>query len=237
MTEHTTNVIRAMMSRRPIRLCMVMVKLLRRSQSETAAGRMETGRRGHCWWRRTTGSSQVVTSMLDSSLAVVHLGHASNPPTPQSWILVTVAPTINSPLNETSFTPQTRIQLSQSPANRIALRLVDQSVPPVLILWTARSRIYTVVSLEIRAQSLDVDVFYVAADGVLHLDAVPRILERDPLHAVAVLAHHQRGSCRNGARGSSCVCRSGVGARMGVRGCYRRSGRWWVSRSQRRPLR
>lgn len=88
--------------------------------------------------------------MLDG-LAVVHLGHAPDPPTPQSWILVTVAPAINSPLNKASFTPKTRIQLRQRPAHCIALRLVDKPVPPVLVLWAARSWVDTVVRFEFRA--------------------------------------------------------------------------------------
>lgn len=56
MTEHTTNVIRAMVPWGFIWLCMVMMKLLC-SHAAHAAARMD-GRGSRYWWRRSTRSTR-----------------------------------------------------------------------------------------------------------------------------------------------------------------------------------
>lgn len=75
-----------------------------------------------CW---TTGASHVrgVRRRLNC-FAVVDLGHSSNTSTPQSWVLVAIAPTVNSSLNKTSLSTKARIQLGQSPTNSVALSLI-----------------------------------------------------------------------------------------------------------------
>lgn len=123
-----------------------------------------------CW---TTGASHVrCVSRRLNSFAIVDLGHSSNTSAPQSWVLVAVAPTVNSSLNETSLSAQTRIQFSQSPSNSVALSLIYQAVSTVLILTAAGSGINTVLGLEFWAQRINIDRFDVASDSVLHLDAV-----------------------------------------------------------------
>ena len=127
------------------------------------------------WWHPcwTTGASHVrCVSRRLNSFAIVDLGHSSNTSAPQSWVLVAVAPTVNSSLNETSLSAQTRIQFSQSPSNSVALSLIYQAVSTVLILTAAGSGINTVLGLEFWAQRINIDRFDVASDSVLHLDAV-----------------------------------------------------------------
>lgn len=92
-----------------------------------------------------------------NSLAVIDLGHSSYTSAPQSGVLVAVAPTVNGSLNQTSLSTQTRIQLSQSPANSIALSLIDQAVSTVLVLAAASSGVDAVLGLELRAQSINID--------------------------------------------------------------------------------
>lgn len=90
-------------------------------------------------------------------LAIVDLGHSSDASTPQSRVLVAVAPTVNSSLNQTSLPTETRIQLSQSPPNSVAFRLVNQPVATVLILTAAGSGVDAVLRLKFRAQGVHID--------------------------------------------------------------------------------
>jgi hypothetical protein len=112
------------------------------------------------WWHPcwTTGASHVrgVCSRLNC-FAVVDLGHSSYTSAPQSWVLVAVAPTVNSSLNQTSLPTKARIQLGQSPTNRVAFSLVDQAVSTVLVLAAASSGVDAVLGLEFRAQSINID--------------------------------------------------------------------------------
>jgi hypothetical protein len=112
------------------------------------------------WWHPcwTTGASHVrgVCCRLNC-FAVVDLGHSSYTSAPQSWVLVAVAPTVNSSLNQTSLSTKARIQLGQSPTNSVAFSLVDQAVSTVLVLAAASSGVNAVLGLEFRAQSINID--------------------------------------------------------------------------------
>jgi len=112
------------------------------------------------WWHPcwTTGASHVRSvSRRLNSFAIIDLGHSSHTSAPQSRVLVAVAPTVNGSLNETPLSTQTRIQLSESPSDSVALRLVDQAVPTVLILTAASSGVNAVLGLELWAQSINID--------------------------------------------------------------------------------
>ena len=112
------------------------------------------------WWHPcwTTGASHVrgMRRRLNC-FAVVDLGHSSNTSTPQSWVLVAIAPTVNSSLNKTSLSTKARIQLGQSPTNSVALSFVHQTVSTVLVLATASSGVNAILSLEFWAQSINID--------------------------------------------------------------------------------
>ena len=77
-----------------------------------------------------------------------------------------------------------------------------KAVALVLIFGAASARVYTVLSLEVLRELVNVDRLYVATNGVLHLDSVAGILKRDPLYTVLVLSHNKRSSGRNGTRRS-----------------------------------
>jgi hypothetical protein len=79
--------------------------------------------------------------------------------------------------------------LRQCPANRVALGLVVQPIALVLVFGATCARVYAVLSLEVLRQLVDVDRLDIAANGVFHLDAITRVLERYPLHSVLVLPH------------------------------------------------
>jgi hypothetical protein len=134
-------------------------------------------------------------------LPAINLSHAAHPPTAQPRILITIAPAVDSALDETALASQGRVELGQGPANGIALSLVDEPVAAVLVLAAACAWVDAILGLEVLVEGVDVDGFHVAADGVFHLDAVSRVLKGDPLHAVAVLANDERGRGGDGARG------------------------------------
>jgi len=160
-----------------IRVVVVVMELWTTHPTQARFAHVSCSPRAHVsrWWHPcwTTGASHVrCVSRRLNSFAIVDLGHSSNTSAPQSWVLVAVAPTVNSSLNETSLSAQTRIQFSQSPSNSVALSLIYQAVSTVLILTAAGSGINTVLGLEFWAQRINIDRFDVASDSVLHLDAV-----------------------------------------------------------------
>lgn len=154
-----------------------------------------TRRRHPC---RTAGARHVrVMSGVLNSFAVADFGHSPNTSAPQSRILIAISPAVHGSLDQTSLTAKARIQLGQSPSDGVTLCLIDQTVSTVLVLAATCSRIDAVLSLEFLAQSIHVDRLNVASNGVLHLDAVARVLESNPLDSVVVLANNQWGGCWN----------------------------------------
>lgn len=144
-------------------------------------------------------------------LACVHLGHTSNTSASQPGVLVAISPAVDSSLDQAALAAQGRVQLGECPAHRVALGLVLQAVASVLVLGAARAGVDTVLCLELCRELVGIHRLDIASNGVLHLDAIPRILESNPLDAVAVLSDHQGGCCRDGP-GSGV----GVDARRGA---------------------
>lgn len=157
-------------------------------------------RRWHPW--RAAGTSHVrgLSSGLNG-FAVIDLCHSAHTSTPQSRILVAVAPTVHSPLNQSSLAAKARIQICQGPTNCVALVLVNQAVSTLLFFAAASSWVHAVLSLELCAEGLNVDRLDVASDGVLHLDTIARVFERDPLNTIVVLTNNEWSGSRNRARG------------------------------------
>lgn len=143
-------------------------------------------------------------------LAAVHLGHAADSSASEPGILVAVAPAVHGALDQASLAAQRDVELRQGPSDPVAISLVNQAVSAILILGAAGPRVHAVLLLELGRELVNVDRLDVAADGVLHLDAVARVLKGNPLHAVAVLPHDQRRRRRDGAR-------SGIGVDGGRR--------------------
>jgi hypothetical protein len=52
-------------------------------------------------------------------------------------------------------------------------------------------------------ETVHVDGLDVTADRILHLDAVPRVFECNPLHTIAVLSHYEWRGSRDGTRGGA----------------------------------
>ncbi len=112
------------------------------------------------WWHPcwTTGASHVRCMCCRlNRFAIIDLGHSSHTSTPQSGVLVAIAPTVNSSLNQTSLSTQTRVQLSESPSNSVAFSLVDQAVSSVLVFAAASSGVNTVLGLELWAQRININ--------------------------------------------------------------------------------
>lgn len=107
-----------------------------------------------------------------NGLSAIDLGHAAHTTTAQSGVLVTVAPAVDGALDETALASQGGVELCEGPAYGVALGLVDESVAAVLVLAAACARVHAVLGLEVLVESVDVDGFHVAADGVFHFDAV-----------------------------------------------------------------
>ena len=133
---------------------------------------------------------------------MIHLGHSPDATTPQPGVLVAIPPAVDSSLDQAPLSTERGVQLGQRPSHCIAFRLVLQAISPVLFLGAACSRINAVLRLEFRRQFLVVDRLHVTADGVLHLDPVARILERNPLNAIRILPDDQGGGRRNRTWGS-----------------------------------
>ncbi len=122
---------------------------------------------------------------------MVHLGHPPDASTPEPRILVAIPPAVHSPLDQASLAPERGVELRQRPADSVALSLVLQAVPPVLILRAAGARVYAVLRLELGRQLIRVHRLNVATNRVFHLYAITRVLERDPLHPVLILPDYQ----------------------------------------------
>lgn len=117
--------------------------------------------------------------------------------------LITVPPTVNRPLYQSALFAQVGVQLRERPSDRIALAFVVQPITLVLILSAACAWVNAVGRLELLAQFINVHRFDVASYRVLHLHAVARVLESDPLNAIVVLSHHE--GCRRGYRTGGCT--------------------------------
>ncbi len=78
----------------------------------------------------------------------------------------------------------------------VAVAFVREPIAFVQILGDARAWIDTVFGLELLRKTTHVHRLDVASNGVLHLDPIAGIFERDPLHSISVLSHHER--CRGG---------------------------------------
>lgn len=158
------------------------------------------------WWhpcRAPSGTSHMRGMGTGlNRFAVADLRHSSDSSTSQSRVLITVAPTVNSSLNQSSLPAKTRVQLCQGPTNGVAFSFVHQSIAAVLILVATSSGVNTILSLEFWAKSVNIDRFHVTSDGVFHLHTVSRILKCNPLNTIVILSNDQRCCCWNWTRGS-----------------------------------
>lgn len=144
-------------------------------------------------------------------LSVVHLGHSSHSSTSKSRVLVAVAPAVYGSLDESALASEGNIELCERPSNSVAVGLIHEAVSAVLLLGAAGSGIDAVLLLELGRELISVDRLDIAANGVLHLNSVPGVLESNPLHTVAVLSDHKRGR-----RGDGPGSRIGIDTRSGV---------------------
>lgn len=92
----------------------------------------------------------VVSRGLDL-LARVDLGHAADSATPQTRVLVAVAPAVDCALDQTSLAAKAGVEFSKSPSNSVALSLVDQAIAAILVFATASARVDAVLGLELGA--------------------------------------------------------------------------------------
>jgi hypothetical protein len=206
--KHTATIVSLTSLNTSIRVCMVMMQLrttLYHSSSKSSSGLDDTGSaRRHVtrWWHtgRSTWTSHVwsVAGSLHC-LARADLCHAANASGPQPGVLVAVPPAVNRALDQTALATKARVELGQRPAHGVALGLVDQAVSAVLVLAAARSWVDAILRLEVGTEGVNVDRLDIASDGVLHLYAIARVLECDPLHPIAVLSYDEWGCCRDGA--------------------------------------
>lgn len=158
---------------------------------------------GNTCWTRTTGASHVVGMLLGrNGFPVVDFGHSPHATAAETRILVTVAPAVDGALDKATLASQTRVQFRQCPAHCVTLCLVDETVPTVLVLAAAGARVDAIFGLEVGAQMLDIDGLDITSNGVLELDAIPRVFKRDPLHTVSILPHNQWGGGGNRTRSS-----------------------------------
>jgi hypothetical protein len=111
-----------------------------------------------------------------------------------------------------------------------------QAVAFVLVFSAARAGVHTVLGLEVLGQLVDVNGLDIAADSVLHLDAIAGVLERNPLHSILVLSDNKR-SCGRDGTGRSIGVHVGASRRTSVhvwrtnrralrRGLRRAESRW-----------
>jgi hypothetical protein len=166
------------------------------------------------------------------SLSGGHLRHPSYASTPQARVLVAVSPAVDRSLDEAALSAQARVQLCQRPANGVALGFVVQTIPLVLVFGAACAWVHAILGLEVLWQFVDIDRLYVAANCVLHLDAITGVLKSDPLDSVLVLPNDQRSGSRDWAWGS---VRVDIGTARGAsvhvrRANWRTLGRclWWA---------
>lgn len=134
------------------------------------------------------------------------LGHPPHTTAAKPRILIAVTPAVDGTLDQTALSAQGRIQFGQGPSHGVAFGLVNEAVAAVLVLGAAGAGVDAVVRLELLAQAVDVDGLDVTPDLIFHLDAISRILERDPLHPVVILAHDERGGGRDGSGGGVGIC-------------------------------
>lgn len=187
--------------RASIWMVVMVMELWTAHPTQTRFAHVSSAARAHVpRWRhpcRARASHMRGMSSRLNRLPIVNLGHSSDSTTSQSRVLVAVAPTIHSSLDQSSFSTKTWIEFCQGPADCIALSLVHQTIASVLVLATACSWIDAVLSLEFWAECVNIDRFHIASDGILHLYAIARVFECNPLNTVVVLANYQWGSCWN----------------------------------------
>jgi hypothetical protein len=142
-------------------LGMVVMELWSTHPTHTRLAHVARTSRSHAprWWHpcRAAGASHVrgVSCRLNR-LSIVDFSHSSNASASQSRVLVAVSPAVDGSLNQTSLSTKAGVQLSQSPANGIALSLVNQTVSSVLILAATSTRINAVLCLKFWAQSIHI---------------------------------------------------------------------------------
>jgi len=103
---------------------------------------------------------------------VVDFGHPPHSSAAETRVLVAVSPAVHRALDEAALASETWIELSQSPTHRVALGFVVQSVAFVLVLGATCPRVNAIFRLELLRKAVYVYRFYVASNGVFHLDAV-----------------------------------------------------------------
>jgi len=109
----------------------------------------------------------IVGLRLLNGLPVADLGHSPNPPTPETRILVAVAPAVHGALDEAALSAKARVELCKCPSHGVALSLVVKAVALVLVLVAARAGVDAVLCLELLSELVDVDGLNIAADRVL----------------------------------------------------------------------
>lgn len=184
---------------------------------------------------RSAGPRHVASMLRLYCFPVVDLGHPSHSPTPQTRVLIAVPPAVNRALDQATLAAQAWVQLSERPADRVALSLVVQTISLILILVAAGARIDTVLGLELLRKLVDVDRLDIATDRVLHLYTISRVLECNPLHTVLILPHDKWGSGwdRTG-RGIRVHARVVAGGRVHTTSATRGSSRSPLRRTQSR---
>lgn len=237
------NIVRAP-RRAAIRMMGMMVMQMRPSHSDTTGRRRSMGctHGGPIGWNHVRSGPARTQRWLGCRhlLPGVDFRHAPNPSASQPRILVAVSPTVHGPLDQAPFSPQTWIQIRQSPSDRVALGFVAESIAAVLVFGAAGSRINAIFGLELGRQMVHIDRFHITSDRVFHLHPISRILKRDPLHTIIVLAHHQRRGCGN--RSWGCIrIRSASAGRAGMQRsaiALRNAGRVMgrADRTRGRPL-
>jgi len=171
--------------------------------ARSAPGHHAAGRRDPC--EALLCAHLALRLRLVHQLARVDLGHPAHAARPQARVLVAVPPAVDGALDQASLAAQTWVELCQGPPDGVAFALVHQSITPVLILAAARPGVDAVLRLEFGGQRVNIDRFDIATDGIFHLDAVPRVLKGNPLHAISVLSHNKRRRCRDRPWSRACI--------------------------------
>ena len=178
---------------------MVMVHL---RTTESHLTRSPTSRGSHTTVRAMKSSTAWHTTgthwaSRDRLIPRIHLSLPPHASTPQADILVAVSPTINGPLNQTSFSTEALVELSKSPSDSIALGLVVQPVSTIIFLSATCSRIDTILRLEFSTEFFHIHRLNVTTDRIFQLDAITGVFESNPLNAIVILLYNQRGCCWN----------------------------------------
>lgn len=135
--------------------------------------------------------------------------------------MVAVPPAVDRSLDQATLSSQRRVEIRESPAHRVTLGLVDQPVPPVLVLAATGARVDTVLRLEFLVEVVHVDGFNIAPDRVFHLDAIAGVFKGNPLDAVVVLPDDKRSRGRDW---TGCGTGTGANVRAGMVRAPRRQG-------------